>query len=115
MEMRLENGDYVSDGVGGLLRVEGREALLQRVRFKLMARRGTFPFLPELGSRLWRLGTVSPAQRQAAAAQFAAEALEDEALTVESAELMSGAEDAMALTVTCLWRGESLPVTVEIV
>ena len=115
MELKLQNGDYIPDGVGGLLRVEGREALVQRVLFKLRARRGTFPFLPELGSRLWQLGTLPPAQRQAAAAQFAAEALDGEALTVESAELEPRAGDSMALTVTCLWRGEALPVTVEIV
>lgn len=115
MELKLQNGDYVPDGVGGLLRVEGREALLQRAMFKLTARRGAFPFLPELGSRLWQLGKVPPAQRQAAAAQYAAEALEGEALTVKSAALEPGAEGAMALTVDCVWRGEALPVTVEII
>ena len=115
MELRLRNGDYVPDGVGGLLRAEGREALLQRVLFKLTARRGAFPFLPELGSRLHQLGKVPPAQRQAAAAQYAAEALEGEALSVESAALARGAEGSMALTVNCLWRGEPLPVTIEIV
>ena len=115
MELKLRSGDYVPDGVGGLLRVEGREALLQRALFRLTARRGAFPFLPELGSRLWQLGKVSPAQRQAAAAQYAAEALEGEALAVESAELGPGAEGAMVLTVNCVWQGEPLPVTVEIV
>lgn len=60
MELKLRNGDYVPDGVGGLKRVEGREALLQRVLFKLTARRGAFPFLPELGSRLWQLGKAPP-------------------------------------------------------
>ena len=114
-ELKLQNGDYVPDGVGGLLRVEGREALLQRAMFKLTARRGAFPFLPELGSRLHRLGKVPLAQRQAAAAQYAAEALEGEALTVKSAALEPGAEGAMALTVDCVWRGEALPVTVEII
>lgn len=115
MELRLRNGDYVPDGVGGLLRVEGREALLQRVLFKLTVRRGSFPFLPELGSRLHQLGKISPAQRQAAAAQYAAEALEGEALTVESVELGSGTAGATALTVNCIWRGDPLPVTVEII
>lgn len=115
MELKLRDGDYVPDGVGGLLRVEGREALLQRVLYKLTARRGMFPFLPELGSRLWQLGTVPSAQRQAAAAQYAAEALEGEALTVESAELGPGAEGVMALTVNCLWQGEPMSVTVDIV
>ena len=52
MGLSLRNGDYVPDGTGGLRRTEGREALLEQVLFRLTARRGTFPFLPELGSRL---------------------------------------------------------------
>lgn len=115
MALKLRNGDYVPDGVGGLKRTEGREALLQRALFRLTARREAFPFLPEMGSRLGQLGAVPPAQRQAAAAQYAAEALEDEALEVESVELTSGAGDACDLTVHCLWQGEPLPVTVEII
>ena len=115
MELKLQNGDYVPDGVGGLLRVEGREALLQRAVFKLTARRGAFPFLPELGSRLWQLGKAPPAQQQAAAVQYAAEALEGEALTVESAELEPRGQGVVALKVNCVWQGKPLPVTVEIV
>ena len=37
MELKLQNGDYVSDGAAGLRRVEGAEALLQRVIFRLTA------------------------------------------------------------------------------
>lgn len=115
MALRLQSGDYVPDGVGSLQRAEGREALLQRALFRLKARRGSFPFLPELGSRLGQLGAVPPAQRQAAAAQYAAEALEAEALEVESVELTAGTGNACGLTVHCLWQGELLPVTVEII
>ena len=78
MGLSLRNGDYVLDGTGGLRRAEGREALLERVLFRLTARRGTFPFLPELGSRLWQLGQLSAAQRQSAAEQYVAEALAPE-------------------------------------
>ena len=80
MELAMQNGDYVPDGVGGLRRVSGREALLQRVLFKLAARRGAFPFREDLGSRLWQLPKLPAAQRQGAAAQFVAEALEGEDL-----------------------------------
>ena len=59
MGLSLRNGDYVPDGTGGLRRTEGREALLEQVLFRLTARRGTFPFLPELGSRLWQLGQLA--------------------------------------------------------
>lgn len=114
MELKLENGDYVPDGVGGLRRVEGREELLQRVLFKLTARRGMFPFGKALGSRLWQLGRVSPAHRQSAAAQYAAEALEDEPLEVESVELRPGDGGLLAVTVNCIWQGEPLPVTMDL-
>lgn len=67
MGLSLRNGDYVPDGTGGLRRTEGREALLEQVLFRLTARRGTFPFLPELGSRLWQLGQLPAARRQSAA------------------------------------------------
>ena len=37
---------------------------------KLTARRGQFPFLEDFGSRLWTLGQLRPAERQAAAEQY---------------------------------------------
>ena len=84
MGLSLRNGDYVPDGTGGLRRTEGREALLEQVLFRLTARRGTFPFLPELGSRLWQLGQLPAARRQSAAEQYVEEALAAEpGLTVE--------------------------------
>ena len=63
MALMIRDGDYVPDGVGGLKRVSGREALLQRVLFKLTARRGAFPFREELGSRLSRLPRLPASQR----------------------------------------------------
>ena len=52
METKISNGDYVPDGLGGVARCKGTEALLERVLFRLTARRGQFPPLPNLGSRL---------------------------------------------------------------
>ena len=75
MELRLEQGDYVPNGAGGFQRLEGAEALLQRVLFRLTARRGQFPFLPELGSRLYQLGREKPSAREALALQYVTEAL----------------------------------------
>ena len=54
MELKLINGDYVPDGMGGVVRCAGADALLERVLFRLTARRGQFPLLPDLGSRLYR-------------------------------------------------------------
>ena len=40
METKLLNGDYVPDGLGGVARCQGADALLERVLFRLTARRG---------------------------------------------------------------------------
>ena len=115
MELKLVNGDYVPDGVGGLRRAEGREALLQRALFRLTARRGAFPFCEELGSRLWLLGRVPAARRQAAAEQYVAEALAGEpGLFVERVALEDRADGVTALTAALDYGGEALSVTVEV-
>lgn len=108
MEARLENGDYLPDGRGGFLTAEGDEALLQRALLRLSARRGSFPFLPELGSRLYLLPREKPSARQALAVQYAAEALGDEEdLRVTGAELCERA-DGLGLTVYLDWQGQEL-------
>ena len=114
MGLCLRNGDYVPDGRGGLRRAEGQEALLERVLFRLTARRGAFPFLPELGSRLWRLGQVPAADRQSAAEQYVAEALAEEpGLVVEEVEMAETGGRAR-VTVSFIWQGEPLAVTVAV-
>ena len=115
MELRLEKGDYIPDGRGGVVRVSGDDALLQRVLFRLTAHRGAFPFEETLGSRLWQLGRMPPSQQKSAAAQYVAEALSGEAgLSVESVELTPGKDGAAALTAVLDYRGEALTVTLEI-
>ena len=115
MGLSLRNGDYVPDGTGGLRRAEGREALRERVLFRLTARRGTFPFLPELGSRLWQLGQLPAARRQSAAEQYVAEALAAEpGLTVEQVILTESGGGRAQVTASLTWRGEALSVTVEV-
>jgi phage gp46-like protein len=114
MELALRNGDYVPDNAGGLRRVAGREALLQRVLFRLTARRGMFPFREDLGSRLWKLGQLSASTRQAAAKQYVVEALAEETeLTVEEVTLAQQ-ETGVELTVELSYEGETLSVTVEL-
>lgn len=103
------------DGTGGLRRTEGREALLEQVLFRLTARRGTFPFLPELGSRLWQLGQLPAARRQSAAEQYVEEALAAEpGLTVEQVILTESGGGRAQVTVGLTWQGEALSVTVEV-
>ena len=114
MALMLRNGDYVSDGAAGLCRVSGREALLQRVLFRLTAKRGSFPFDMELGSRLWQLGQLPVPARRAAAKQFVTEALAQERdITVEDVNLTECAEGAdLHAQLSC--GGERLPVSVRI-
>lgn len=108
--LKILNGDYVSDGLGGVMQTEGKEALLQRVLFRLTARRGQFPFLESMGSRLYTLGQVDPALRQSAAQQAVAEALAgEEGLQVEQVTL-SGEN----LTVALLYGGEELSVRLSV-
>ena len=84
MELKIRERDYVSDGAGGLVRVSGGEELLMRALYRLSVRRGSFALMPEMGSRLHLLRREKADGRAAAAKQYAAEALADEAgLTVE--------------------------------
>ena len=108
MGLSLRNGDYVPDGTGGLRRTEGREALLEQVLFRLTARRGTFPFLPELGSRLWQLGQLPAARRQSAAEQYVAEALAEEDVAVTAVRLAEAGGGRLQLEVELLYQGENL-------
>ena len=100
MERVLKNGDYLPDGAGSLLSVSGGEEALARALFRLTARRGAFPFMESFGSRLWTLGQLKAAERQAAAEQYVAEALAEETgLTVDSVTLTQSGGECAALTV----------------
>lgn len=114
MEWRLSQGDYVPDGTGGLTALSGGEEVLARVLYRLTARRGALPFLPELGSRLYQLGRGKPSERQALAAQYVAEALSGETgLTVQSVELEQTGETGL-LTVRLEWQGEELTARLNV-
>lgn len=111
----LRDGDYIPDGNGGLRTAAGSAALLQRVLWKLTGRRGSFPFLPGLGSRLYSLPREKPAARRAAARQYVDEALAgEEGLTVTGLELGEGEDGAMVLTVELEYEGEALQGTVTV-
>ena len=114
MELMLRDGDYLPDGTGGVRRAEGSDGLLQRVLWKLTARRGSFPFLPELGSQLHRLPRCRTSQRQGLAEQYVAEALAGEdGLSIESVEL-AGDGDRALLTVRLTWNGTGLTAAVAL-
>lgn len=109
-ELKIRDGDYVFDGVGGAVRVKGRDALLQRVLFKLTARRNGFPFLEDLGSKLYALGGAAASQRQSGAEAAVAQALADEEnLQVEQVEL-----NGDQLTVRLDYGGEKLDLQLTV-
>lgn len=112
-ELQWNNGDLVPDGAGGFCRLEGSEALLQRVLFKLNVRRGSFPFLPKLGSELHRLGREKPSARKALCAQYVRQALEDEDVTVTSVDYSEQGGRAQ-VTVQLRWQGQDLEVNTQI-
>ena len=114
METKISNGDYVSDGLGGVERCKGTDALLERVLFRLTARRGQFPPLPELGSRLYLLSREPAARRQSAAAQYVAEALAEEDVSVTEVSLAPEAGGRARLTVLLDYRGEALNMAVTV-
>ena len=114
MERALINGEYVPDGTGGLTTLTGAEEVLARVLFRLTARRGGHPFLPGLGSRLYRILREKPSARQALAAQYAAEALEEEAdLKLKQVEWLD-TETGGQVTVRLDWQGETLTAQVDL-
>lgn len=108
MELALRDGEYLSDS--GTL--EGSEALLQRVLFRLTARRGGFPLLPSLGSRLYTLGQERGGKRLSAARQYVAEALAEEPVSVTAVSLSQAVGGRLRLTVELLCQEGSLTAAV---
>lgn len=114
MELRIQNGDYIPDGLGGVVRCQGEDALLERVLFRLTARRGGLPFLPRLGSRLYLLSRETAVQRLPAARQYVAEALAEEAVTVTDVTLLPDGQGRAQLTVRLEYQGTELPVSLTV-
>lgn len=114
MELRIQNGDYIPDGLGGVIRCRGTDALLERVLFRLTAHRGGFPLLPQLGSRLYLLSREPAAQRLSAARQYVAEALAEEAVTITDVAIAPEDQGHIRLTVQLEYQGTELPVSLTI-
>ena len=91
-------------------RLTGIEELKQRVLFRLTARRGGFPFLPEMGSDLHLVMREKPSAQRAMAEQCVRQALEQEPVTVDGVEL-EARDERMELTVWLTWQGEKLSVS----
>lgn len=113
MELLMKGGDYVPDGQGGVMAVSGTEELLARVLFRLTARRGAFPFLPRLGSRMYLLRGAKPGQWESLARQYAAEALADEGELAVTGATVRPEGDRLWVDVSLSRRGQALTVTAQ--
>lgn len=114
MSLLLKERDYAADGNGGVTVVQDGDALVNEVLFRLTARRGSFPFLPELGSRMGQLRREKPSAWETLAQQFAAEALAGmEGVTVTGAAVRRE-QDALMVTVELLWQDTLLSVTAQL-
>ena len=114
MSLLLKDRDYVADGNGGVAVVRDGEALLNEVLFRLTARRGSFPFLPELGSRMERLRREKTSGREILAKQFAVEALDDMEDVTVTDTMVRQEGDRLWVSVSLLWQGEQLSVAVQL-
>lgn len=112
-ELQMTHGDFIPSGVGDFRRLEGSQALVQRVLFKLAARRGAFPFLPKLGSQLYTLSREKQSARQILCAQYVRQALEDEDVTVTDVVYREEQERAW-VTVYMTWQGKPLEATAQL-
>jgi len=110
MALILRDGDYVPDGTGGLKTASGAQEILERILWKLSVRRGSFPFLPDLGSRLHQLGRAAPLQRKTLAKQYVLEALADENVTLTDLSF-TPKKNGADLTVYLTWKGQNLSTT----
>ena len=115
MELLMENGDYVPDGAGGMRRLEGAQAALQRVLFRLQGRRGGFAPLPRMGSQLHKVLREKPSQRPGLAEQYVREALQEETdVSVTQVTLTPGDNGTALLQVELSWQGETLYAQVQL-
>lgn len=109
----LISGDYVPDSTGGIRRAENRQGLLSEILFRLTCRRGSFPLLPDLGSRLYRLTKEKPSARDMAARQYAAEALTGLDVTVEGAAVQILSDGTALVQVTVSAGEETMTIEVK--
>lgn len=116
MELKFVNGDYVPDKERGtgFETVTGVDEVLQRVLFKLKIQRGSFPFIPELGSDLWKIHREKKSNRESAAYQYIAEALKDERMLSIQNVTVSDVDDGIKIDVKLLYEGESASISIEI-
>ena len=112
MECKIVNGDYQLGGQSDLTPLRYEETLLQRALIRLTVRRGSFPFMPALGSDLWRLGRARRDQRASLAQGYVAQALAlEEELSLQEVSLR---EDGQRLWVSATLTVKEQTVRLEV-
>ena len=114
MSLLLQGGDYADDGNGGVAVIQDGDELLGEVLFRLAARQESFPFLPELGSRMHLLRRVKPWSRQNLVLQYAVEALEGLTEVTVTGASVQQEDGVFRVSVELLWRGTRLAVTARL-
>lgn len=114
MTLVLQNGNYLPDGLGGFQRAQGAKALLAEALFRLSCRRGAFPLLPKLGSRLHSLIKEKPSAWEMMARQYCAEALEGLKLQVEKVSVTAQGDDCLRVAVYLRYHGDTVLAEVKI-
>lgn len=108
MELLLKNRDYVANSAGGVVGLTGAEEMLALVLYRLTARRGAFPFLPELGSRLYLLRSAKPGQWESLARQYVIEALAGETALAVTNVIVYAENDRLWVEVSLDWNGQAM-------
>ena len=115
MDIMIKDGDYAAGVCGGVQTVDGIEELAQRVTMKLTAKRGHFWPKPDYGSRLHTLCRLKPAERSAAARQYAVEALSPEPeISVGAVDYLPGADDSALLRIELICGGQNISATLTV-
>lgn len=113
MSLLMEHRDYVKAG-GSVTDLSGGEAVVNEVLFRLTVRRGSYPLMPDLGSRLYLLSREKPSAWQVLARRYAEEALAELSdLTVKKAAVTQNGS-RLWVAVDLEWRGEPLSVECEV-
>lgn len=60
MDSALENGGFAVNQIGKPYMIDGINKALQQIRLCLEIKKGSFIFLPSLGSELWKLDASKP-------------------------------------------------------
>ena len=94
--------------------VSGISEVMERVTFLLRCRRGGFPLLPDLGSRLYLLPFEKRQNVESAALQYITEALEKEKEVAVRAVSAAFEDDRIRLIVTLSYRGTNAEIALTV-